>query len=122
MKALTYMRRPFYVDAVQVTSKNMPEVCRWANGRIRVTKQEPTVRYIYVHVRAPMTKKQTQAFVGDWVLRQVSADGVVSFKIYGDDAFAKSFVEVQEVTAFKALGDEQGADLFSPPIGQSAGN
>lgn len=135
------MRRPFYVEAVQVTHKNMGEVCQWANGRIRITKTEPTARYIYIHVRAPMTKKQTQAFVGDWVLRQVSAEGVVSFKIYGDDAFQKSFVGVQmldpttprgeefwvdEISplkpSFKELGDEMGADLFSPPIGQSSGD
>jgi hypothetical protein len=92
MQTQRFVRRPFYVDAVQVTQENMEAVRKWSNGKIRQTSQEPKASYIYIHVRVPMTKKQTQAFVGDWVLRSVSGDGIVSFKIYGDIAFNKAFV------------------------------
>lgn len=121
MEPQLFMRRPFFVQVVQVTEKNMRDVARWANGQIRTTNQTPKLKYVYIHVRVPLTKKQTQAFVGDWVLRSQSDDGVVSFKIYSDKAFHKAFVEASQAQkSFTDYSFEQGEDLFSPPVGQDA--
>lgn len=96
-----YVRDPFYVDAVQVTSKNMEALAKWCNGDIRTsakgdpdlqTQMDPTPkttvpeRYIKVRVQRPGNDRQTMAFVGDWILYAGTG-----YKVYTDRAFHKSF-------------------------------
>lgn len=91
------VRKPFNVDAVQVTAENMEEVARWCRGKVKTeqsstsaTPQAPT-RYIHVRVLHPLNPKQTQAYIGDWVL--VTDTGS---KVYSDKAYHNNFDEVED--------------------------
>lgn len=96
MKTEKFTRKPFPIDAVQVTAENMDEVAAWCQGEVLATdsaiaeglNKEPE-RFIKVRVHHPMTERQTKAFVGDWVL--YASKG---YKVYTDKAFARSFEPV----------------------------
>ena len=83
MKTDTYIRKPFEVDAIQVTVENMAEVAKWCQGTVRSSADG---KYIKVRVMRPANVRQSQAFVGDWVLYAGTG-----YKVYGDRAFQKSF-------------------------------
>lgn len=95
MKTETYQRKTFEVQAVQVTEENFHEVAEWCNGQI-ITPQEPQMAlegmestpksYILVFVHRPLTPRQGQAHIGDWVLWTLKG-----FKVYTDAAFHKNF-------------------------------
>ena len=85
----TYERQPYNVEAVPVTAANMEEVAEWCGGDIRTMKKPGEAKpkkYIKVRVHRPLAEKQTQAFVGDWVLYAGTG-----YKVYTDNAFKKSF-------------------------------
>lgn len=104
MKTHKFARKPFYVDAVRVSEENMEEVAEWCDGKI--VEHETDGKFVSVKVHRPLTERQTQAFVGDWVLN--SGNG---FKVYVQKAFDKSFEKVKHLT--KAQADEAG---IRPPI------
>lgn len=85
-----YYRKPFVVKAVEVTAENMEQVAKWCKGEVRTAVEEEgstsTVRYIKVDVKRPLNEKQTQAYVGDMVLRAGSG-----FKVYTPKAFNQAF-------------------------------
>lgn len=92
-----YSRRPFHVDAVQVTVENMEEVAAWCAGDIRTGNrvirdennkilERKEVSFIKVNIRRPLNERQTKAHCGDWVL--LSDAG---FKVYTGHAFEKAF-------------------------------
>lgn len=84
-----FVRKPFYVDAVQVTQENMEQVAEWCNGDIRQQKNKKSnfaPKYIKVRVARPMTERQTKAYVGDWVLYAGTG-----YKVYTDKAFKQCF-------------------------------
>lgn len=83
-----FRRKPFDVEAIQVTEQNMQDVARWCKGRI-LTQDPSGLSYISVRVLRPQNDRQTQAFIGDWV---VVASG--KFKVYTDGAFNNVFEEV----------------------------
>lgn len=88
-KAQKFIRKPFPVDAARVTDRNMADMAKWCNGEI-VALGEHDGRYgpyIQVKVNNPLFDRQTQAYVGDWVLLSPSG----GFKVYTDSAFRKSF-------------------------------
>lgn len=92
-----WQRKPFFVEAVQVTEENIEAIAEWCNGRLTPIKNEGagnTVCFIKVNVKNPMTARQTKAFVNDWVLR--SGD---SFKVYKHESFLKVFdkTELSEI-------------------------
>lgn len=79
-----YVRKPFNIDAVQITSTNMEDVALWVDGS--VLEDDAGKPYIKVDVKRPFNERQTRAYVGDWVL----AAGT-GYKVYNDKAFKKSF-------------------------------
>lgn len=83
IKAEQYARKPFLVDAIQVTAENMTEVGEWCSGSIRTDGPN---KYIKVRVIRALTERQTQAFIGDWVLYAGT-----SYKVYKDLAFKTAF-------------------------------
>jgi len=85
-----FSRKPFFVDAVQVTEANMKEVAEWCSGEIL---EYPNETYIKVSVKRPYSQRQTQAHPGDWVLQAGKG-----FKVYPDKAFKQSFDETNSVT------------------------
>lgn len=91
LKTDKFARKPLYVDAIQVTDENMEAVAEWCQGDV-VKTEAPKANYIKVRVHRPMTPRQTQAFVGDWVL--YAGKG---FKVYNDKAF-KNYFDAAVVT------------------------
>lgn len=83
-----FARKPFYVDAIQVTAENMQEVADWCKGHIKLvlTPRGTKEKYIKVDVIRPTKERQAMAFTEDWVLS--SPQG---FKVYTNDAFLASF-------------------------------
>lgn len=94
-----FQRKPFQVKAVQITEENFELVADWCGGSI-VTIQEPSLknllpgepkRYIHVAVSRPLTKRQTEAYVGDWIL--YASNG---YKVYANRPFIKNFEELPQ--------------------------
>lgn len=83
LSPITYVRKPFAVDALEVTEENISTVAEWCGGEVR---QNGERQFIKVPVRRPLNDRQTRASVGDWVLS--SGDG---FKVYSKSAFYGSF-------------------------------
>lgn len=85
-----FARKPFYVDAVQVTAENIEDVAKWCMGEVRSSTEKPEGvtedQYVKVRVHRPLTERQTKAFIGDWVLYAGTG-----FKVYTPKAFEKSF-------------------------------
>lgn len=86
-----YIRKPLYVDAVQVTAENMEEMAAWCQGDVRKTDENdhefgPEVKYVHVRVHNPRSIRQTRAFPGDWLLYTEKG-----YKIYTTRAFEASF-------------------------------
>lgn len=93
-----YVRKPLYVDAVQVSEENFASLALWCQGDIMNTDGSPLQRnggnpivdpmaqYIRVRVHTPKHPRQTQAFVGDWILYTDRG-----YKVYSNKAFKESF-------------------------------
>lgn len=100
-----YVRKPFVVQAVQVTADNMDEVARWCSGTVKKSDTskdgglpaDADVYYIKVEVKRPLEDRQTRAHIGDFVL----AAGQ-SFKVYTEYSFNKSFMPHEPKVAPKS--------------------
>jgi len=95
-----YVRKPLFVDAVQVTEQNFADIARWCFGEIgnidetpvdRSADVQPTKQYIHVRVHNPKNPRQTKAFVGDWILYTERG-----YKVYTTKAFQANFDPVEE--------------------------
>jgi hypothetical protein len=88
VKTETYIRKPLYVDAVRVTEENFDDIALWCQGDIltEVSPGQNTKRYIKVRVVNPKMPRQTQAFVGDWILYTERG-----YKVYTNRAFRLAF-------------------------------
>lgn len=106
MKTHKFARKPFYVDAVRVSEANIKEVADWCEGEVETDNDGH--EFIRVKVHRPLTEKQTQASIGDWVL--FAGTG---FKVYTPKAFDKSFEKVKTLT--KAQADEAGITVPHEP-------
>lgn len=84
-----YMRKPLYVEAVQITAKNMRQVAEWCGGTVEQDGQAKS--YIKVDVLKPVSPKLGMGYVGQWVLQTTQGA-----KIYNDRPFKDSFIEVLE--------------------------
>lgn len=84
-----FVRKPFTVQCVRVTDRNMTEVAKWCDGELKALGEHDgrTGPYVQVRVNRPLFPRQTQAFVGDWVLYTPSG----GYKVYTDKAFHASF-------------------------------
>ena len=91
-----YVKKPLYVDAVQVTEENFVAIAKWCQGKIRSADGQtefpydaeinPAACYIHVRVHSPRTVRQSRAFVGDWLLYTE-----MGYKVYTTAAFEASF-------------------------------
>ena len=108
MKTHKFARKTFYVDAARVSELNIEEVASWCSGTIKQDQTGHT--YIDVNVDRPLNDRQTQAYVGDWVLASVNGKG---FKVYTPKAFDKSFEKVKTLT--KEQADAAGVTVPHEP-------
>lgn len=91
-----YTYNPVYVKAVQVTSSNMKAVAKWCGGQV-VQEDSPAEPYIKVETIRPMRLRQTQAFMGDWVVKTSAG-----YKVYLEKAFPKAFQPAPEAAVVSA--------------------
>lgn len=119
MDIKTFDRKPFSVQAVQVTRENMKDVAEWCGGTVE-TKTTPTKngqkreRFIKVPTTKPMNEKQTQAFATDWVLLSDK-----KFKVYTHRAFVHTFQE--QLVYTEADAKAHLGEVYEEPR-QPAGN
>jgi hypothetical protein len=85
IKTQRYVRKPVIVDAVQVTEENFKQLAKWCQGEIQ---SDGTMQFIRVRVHTPKNPRQSQAFVGDWILYTDKG-----YKVYSNRAFGDSFEE-----------------------------
>lgn len=90
IKTAQYTRKPFTIEAVQVTSESLSDLAVWCNGSVML--DDKGHNYIKVKVTSPQTPKQTMAYPGDWLL--ASRNG---YKVYTDRAFKKNFIPAKEM-------------------------
>lgn len=111
LETQTFQRKPFQVEALQVTDENFEAVAAWCGGSI-VTVQDTTPqpldvsasaskRFIQVNVARPLSRRQTEAYVGDWIL--YASKG---YKVYADRPFRKNFDKSTEVLQELFVTDE----------------
>jgi hypothetical protein len=81
-----YCRKPFEIEAVQVTLENMAAVAEWCGGSV-IT--EETSKFVKVNVTKPLNDRLTRAFVGDWVTK-----ASYGYKVYTNKAFGREFQEL----------------------------
>lgn len=89
LQLIEYRRKPYYVDAVQITLENILLVAAWTKGEIQQDKNR--AQFIKVKVHNPRTDRQTRAYIGDWVLNSVTG-----FKVYTTKPFLASFEPVRD--------------------------
>lgn len=106
MKTNKFARKTFYVDAVRVSEANIEEVAKWCKGTIEQDAAGHT--YINVEVHRPLTERQGQAYISDWVLASGSG-----YKVYTPKAFTKSFEKVKTLT--KEQADAAGITVPHEP-------
>ena len=82
----TYVRKPIYTDAVEVTPENIDLVALWIEGKVMSSKGEKVTTWIEVPVRNPLNSRQTKAYVGDFVLKNKNGA-----KVYTPKAFAATW-------------------------------
>jgi hypothetical protein len=87
-----YARKVTYVTAIQVTPANISEVAEWCKGVIEGSAEgNPAEYFIRVKVFRAANERQTQAFVGDWVLKTMPNKD--SFKVWTNPAFFQHFTD-----------------------------
>jgi hypothetical protein len=100
-----YVRKPFYVDAVQVSAENMNDVAAWCSGDIQASDKS---KFIKVDVAKPISERQTMAFAGDWIL-----SAGPGFKVYTNRAFQNSFEAVNDGMVLHASAEKDYRDAHS---------
>src|SRR5881398_2430646 len=95
-----YVRKPLYVDAVQITPANFVDLAEWCQGEIRTNEGDgelvdrqsdqvnPNAQHIRIRVHNPKNLCQTKGFVGDWILYTDRG-----YKVYTQKAFKAVFVK-----------------------------
>lgn len=111
MDIAKFARKPFDVEAVQVTADNMEEVAKWCQGSIETEASDSEgsgLRYVKVRVLRVLSEKQTKAFVGDWVLYAGTG-----YKVYTNKAFKNNFEPLDGVAKDQAVQEsrDQGQEL-----------
>lgn len=118
MQTEKYARKPFYVDAIQVTLENVFEVAEWCQGDVVDLldgNDEKADAYIKVRVHRPLNERQTKAYVGDWVLYAGTG-----YKVYTKKAFEASFETVKVYTEEDAQRHLDGAKDVQAEVVQPA--
>lgn len=109
MQTVKYVRKTFFVDAVQVTADNMEDVAQWCQGEVR--EEEDGTRYIHVRVHRPLNERQTKAYANDWVLYAGTG-----YKVYTTKAFSSSFDKCQDVPEELAVDRNVFKDQDQVPV------
>lgn len=82
-----FVRKPLFVDAVQVTNENIHEVAKWCQSDVRLERtRKGEAKFIKVRVIGAKNERVTKAYPGDWVLYAGT-----SYRVYPEKAFHSAF-------------------------------
>lgn len=95
-----YVRKVFWVEAVEVSYSNLEEIAEWCGGKIRDLGGGN--KCIEVPVRQPQNERQRFAHVHDWVVHREKQ----GFMVYMPLPFKRTF----EKSLFN--GEETGEQTF----------
>jgi hypothetical protein len=101
------MRRPFLTKACLVSEDNIDEVAKWCGGV--VLQNEFGRSYIRVPVENPRNVRQTEAHVGQWVMRSRHR-GLHKFKVYTPAWVAHDFITVSGGEEYDDQDDPSGQE------------
>lgn len=96
MQISPLIRKSFPAEGVQVTKENFLDVAEWCGG---VVKSREGTAFIKVDVIRPINERQTEAVIGDWVIKVGHG-----FKVFTPESFERSF-EVMPVNEPDAIID-----------------
>lgn len=99
-----FVRKPFSVEAVQVTEENMKEVAKLL-GRIET---EPSGK-VYIEVYKGRVPKVTRVYVGYWLTRL--HDNVKNLRVYTTKTFDREF----EASPVEEKSDANSGQIQSYP-------
>lgn len=89
MEFTQYIRKPFTIEAVQITDENIDELCPLIGHEV-LEDDETGDRYIRLDRR--IVKQSHKAFAGHWITRM---DGKF-LRVYSPNSFIKQFVEIND--------------------------
>jgi len=81
-----YLRRPFTVNAVQITDENIHEIVGIIGGVVRQKKEDDGSSTLYIRVDRRVIPNIFKAYVGFWVTQLGS-----QYQCYSDKAFHSNF-------------------------------
>lgn len=91
MEATEFVRKPFEVQAIQVTTENMKEVADWCGGVVDNLIYKGVPRpYVKVPAVNALNDRHRQAFVSDWVIWAKNGE---TWKSYSNKSFWLHFEE-----------------------------
>lgn len=115
----TYIRKPFTVQADRVTDKNIRQMAEWCKGETKGLGEHDGRWGPFIEVPVvnpdPNKPRQSQAFVGDWIL--LSEQG---FKVYTDRAFMKHFDSAEDhARAMAEIIRKESGKLLDQALGSA---
>ena len=108
IETTTYVRKPFEVEAVEVTEENIEEVKDWCQGYLDTETDKRL--FIKVKVARALNERQTKAYSGDWVLYAGTG-----FKVYTAKAFHRTFEKQQTVRPYEWAVNQPEEPDRNPP-------
>lgn len=105
MQTQTFIRKPFDVNAVQVTLENAAEVAKWCKGKLgeadyKLMGQTVRLACVLVPGNGPKKGKMIEALVGSWVVEHNN-----NFRVYRANQFEQDFIQRSEPAPFFKPGD-----------------
>lgn len=87
----TYVRKPFEVEAVQITVGNVYGVAKWCNGTVELTGykvlgSKTMLPCIKLEGNGPQKGKMVTALLNHWIVRQDE-----NFRVYRQHSFKEAF-------------------------------
>jgi hypothetical protein len=109
MKDTIYMRKQFPVRGRTITAENMHEVAEWCGGQVN---QKEGQSYIWVPAENARQRSQTEAHIGDTILKSRREDkrrggNRYIFKVYRPEWLAKEFDAMNPEDVAFLLGEEE---------------
>lgn len=91
MQIETFVRRPFDVNAVQVTPQNAHEIAEWCNGKVgtsdyKLAGTKVSLDTVLVPGNGPNKGQMVEARIGSWVVEHLG-----NFRVYRKKQFEDTF-------------------------------
>lgn len=109
MDYVHYVRRPFEVDAVEITEDNIAEIAKLV-GELKF-KDDTT----YIQLDRRIIPNVTKAYIG-WFMTKLETDSGTNYRCYSPKAFHEQFIEHAPTIEFSFEGTADG--IHHEPVGE----